>query len=71
MSFSVDPFCHSNGEDSDEMLHLVAFYLGLHCLQNCQSTPLGVSSIQRVNFISRYHTLTCTDPESFAIGVQL
>ena len=35
----------SNSVDPDEMPHDAAFYLGLHC----QSTCLGVSSIQRVN----------------------
>ena len=34
-----------NGADPDEMPHVAAFHLALHC---CQSTPVGVSSVQKV-----------------------
>ena len=41
-------FTVTNSVDPDEMQHYAAFHLGLHCLQ---STHLGVSQIQRVNFL--------------------
>ena len=38
----------TNSVDSDEMQHYAAFHL---CLHFCKSTHLGVSQIQRVNFL--------------------
>ena len=38
----------ANSADTDEIQHKAAFHLGLHF---CQSTRLGVSSIQRVNTV--------------------
>ena len=39
----------ANSADPDEMLHFVAFHLGLHSDTVCQSTLLGLSDTQMVN----------------------
>ena len=50
----------ANSVDPDEMQHYAAFHLGLHCKSVCQSTCLGVSSIQRVNTYNMFASIRKT-----------